>query len=166
MDLSTDTLWMNGRFYPDLAPAAELALRRAGALYHQESEARRELDLAQALAPEHLAVWVARYRFHFYKHQYVEAEVCARECLALVGRTLGLPSDLGAVQADTLGLIQDEPALRFWLFGWQAYGYVLLRLGREVEGRQVLACLADLDALDLTKTRVLLQVMTAPPDDD
>jgi tetratricopeptide (TPR) repeat protein len=161
MDLSTEALWLNGRFHPDLPPEAELAIRRAGALYHRTREARAELERALELAPEHLAVWIAHYRFHFYKHDYAQAETCARRCLSLVGKALSLAESLNEVSAPQLEPLCEDERLRFWLFAWQAYGYVLLRLGREAEGEEIFERLAALDTRDFTKTRVLLEVIRA-----
>lgn len=150
---------MQGRFHPDLPADAERALRAAGALYHSEALARDELKRARELAPEHLAVWIAHYRFHFYQHRYVEAEECARKCIALVSARLGLPSDLLLVEGNETDFTVDDPGLRFWLFAWQAYGYVLLRLDQDERALQVLQKLCQLDARDITKTQILLSVI-------
>lgn len=151
--------WLDQRSHPDLHPDAERALREAGLAWHRESEAEAHLARAAALAPGHLAVLVALYRYHFYKHHYELAARYARECLDKVAAELGILTELEAVTSALVDFGADDGRVRFWLFAMQAYGYVLLRLGQEERGTAVLEQLAQLDRLDHTKTRVLLSVI-------
>jgi hypothetical protein len=154
------------RSHPDLHPDAERALRLAGLAWHRESEAEGQLARAAALAPGHLAVLVAQYRYHFYKHHYELAALFARQCLDTVASELGIGTELESVTSAHADFGADDPRIRFWLFGMQAYGYVLLRLGQRQQGAAVLEQLAQLDRLDQTKTRVLLQVIERAGEDD
>ena len=158
--------WLTQRQYPDLPSEAERELRLAGLSWHDEAVAETHLANAARLAPTHLAVVVAHYRYHFYKHHYVEARQYAGQCLRAVGETLGLPADFEAVTSADADFCGDDPVVRFWLFGMQAYGYVLLRLGETERGQAVLRKITELDQPDNTKTRVLLQVIAASGDDD
>ncbi len=151
--------WLEQRSYPDLPSEAERALRRAGLSWHDEAEAERCLAQAASLAPGHLAVLVAHYRYHFYKHHYEAAARHARDCLAVVAARLGIPCEFEAVQSEQADFTGDDPLVRFWLFGMQAYGYVLLRLGERERGTSALEKVAALDRNDYTKTRVLLDVI-------
>jgi hypothetical protein len=151
--------WLAQRHYPDLDPRAERALRAAGLSWQDEAEAERRLAEACALAPEHMAVLVAHYRYHLYKHRFREAERYAAQCLRQAARELALPLDYRTVRAEHADFASSEPRLRFWLFGLQAYGYVLLRCGRRQEGLATLEQLAQIDSTDQTKTRSLLCVI-------
>lgn len=158
--------WLDFRSYPDLPAEAERALRAAGLAWERESEAEAQLARAAELAPEHLAVSVAHYRYHFYKHHFELAAEYARACLGRVADELAIPREMAAVERVHADFTGDDPLVRFWLFGMQAYGYVLLRLGQRTQGFALLERLAWLDQRDHTKTRALLDVITRPAQDD
>lgn len=158
--------WLDQRAHPDLPAAAERALRQAGLSWHDEGEAEAQLSRAAELAPGHLAVLIAQYRYHFYKHHYEQAAHFARECLARVATEIGIPREVAAVKREHADFNGDNPLVRFWLFAMQAYGYVLLRLDKRAEGEAVLAQVTHLDEADHTKTRVLLQVMSLADQED
>lgn len=158
--------WLEQRSHPDLPPQAERALRLAGLAWHREADAEAHLERAAELAPGHLAVLVAQYRYHFYKHHYERAERFARDCLAAVATELGMPREVEAVTSEHADFAGSDPLVRFWLFAMQAYGYVLLRLGEEARGRAALEKVAQLDTSDHTKTLTLLRVIANAGMDD
>lgn len=151
--------WLDQRYHDDLAPGAERAIRAAGQAWDDEAEAERQLGIADLIAPGHLAVLVARYRYNLYKHRYVPAADCAVRVLAAAAERLGIPADWRHVTAADADFAATDPPVRFWLFVLQAYGYVLLRLDRHDEGAAVLQRLHELDVADQTRTRILLQVI-------
>ncbi|WP_127088136.1 hypothetical protein [Aquabacter cavernae] len=153
--------WLDGRYHDDLPAPAERAIRMAGLCWEDDAGAERLLAEAARLAPGHLAVLIARYRHAFYKHRFEEAFVMAVEVLGAAARRLNIPTDWRAVRASDARFACDDAHVRFWMFVLQAYGYVLLRLGREVEGEAALRRLSELDVRDQTRTRVLLQAMAA-----
>lgn len=157
--MDTQSRWLAQRHYSDLPSEAEQALRQAGLSWHREAEAEAHLSRAARLAPGHLAVLVAHYRYHFYKHHHREAARWAKDCLESVAAELGIPQDFAQVEASHADFQGDDALVRFWLFGMQAYGYVLLRLGEQERGRAALQKVTALDLADRTKTRVLLEVI-------
>jgi hypothetical protein len=151
--------WLDQRQYLDLDPRAERALRAAGLAWHDEPAAERLLGTAAAFAPGHIAVVVAHYRYHLYKHRFDSARGYAERCLSAASADLGLPDDLWAVTRAHADFTSADPRVRFWLFALQAYGYILLRCGRRDEGMVVLRKVVALDEADQTKTRVLVDVI-------
>lgn len=151
--------WLDQRHYADLDPRAERALREAGLNWHDEAEAERLLTSAERMAPTHLAVIVAQYRYHLYKHRLAHARAYAEKCLALLSVELGLPDDFRTVQSTHPAFVAYDARVRFWLFALQAYGYVLLRCGLTDEGMGALRKVVELDRTDQTKTRVLVDVI-------
>jgi hypothetical protein len=152
--------------YCDLPRQAEDALRAAGRSYGCPSEFARHLAHARELAPGHLAVTVAEYRYHFYEHQYAVAAERAVDCLSIVAQRLGVPTDFALVTSDQADFDGDSRLARFWLGSLQAYGYVLLRLGERERGLAALQKVAELDRADRIKTRVLLEVIERAGRDD
>ncbi len=154
--------WLERRYHPDLEPLAERALRAAGLAWHDEPEAERQLRIAEQLAPQHRAVVVAHYRYFLYKHRFAEALPYLERCLAMFAQVLGWPDPARPLIEVAECELGDAPDLRAWMFARQAYGYLLLRLGRTQEGIAVLEALVALDVRDQIKTRVLLDVITRP----
>ena len=151
--------WLDRRDYHDLAREAEQAIRAAGLAWHDEIEAERQLARAEAIAPGHLAVLIARYRYNLYKHRYAAAADCATRLLAAAAERIGIPPDWCDVMPADADFGACDPDVRFWLFVLQDYGYVLLRLDRRDAGVAVLRRLGELDVADQTRTRILLQVI-------
>lgn len=151
--------WLDQRRIDDLDPRAERALRAAGQNFLSDAVAEQWLAQAATLAPEHPAVLLAHYRYYLYKHRYLEAELYARRCLGQAADELGLPSVLLATQPAHADFTSSDPSIRFWLYGMQALGYVLIRAGRPEEGVALMRKVVELDPSDQTKTRVLLEVI-------
>lgn len=151
--------WLEGRYYEDLAPEAERAIRAAGLAWQRPQEAERLLAEARRLAADHLAVMIAQYRYALYKHNFAAALDHAEQVLATAARRLNIPADWREVQAGDADFSSDAPPVRFFLFVLQAYGYVLLRLDRLDEGTEALRKVTDLDMRDQTRTRILLKVI-------
>jgi hypothetical protein len=157
--------WLSRRSYPDLRPEAERELRQAALCWHDEASAEAHLERATKLGDGHLAVWIARYRYHLYKHQFEKARLAAVECLAIAASKLRFSTEYLEVSENDADFREMDPDLRFWMFCLQAYGYVALRCGDAEEGRSALGHLARLDAEDQTKTRLLLKVLDAEPEE-
>lgn len=152
--------WLDQRYYDDLDPRAERALRAAGLSWHDEVHARQRLQEAADIAPGHMAVVVAHYRYHLYKHRFEEARGYAERCLSLSSAELRLPADYSLVTDTHADFVVPDPLVRFWLFALQAYGYVLLRCGQREGGMRALSKVVELDRTDQTKTRALVNVIT------
>jgi hypothetical protein len=151
--------WLDQRDHHDLPPEAERAIRTAGLAWHDETEADRQLARAEAIAPGHRAVLIARYRSDLYRHRYEAAADCTRRLLAAAAERIGIPAEWHEVTPVDADFGACDPDVRFWLFVLQAHGYVLLRLGRRDTGITVLRRLSELDVSDQTRTAALLQVI-------
>jgi len=152
-----------------LPPAAELCLKLAAASYGDDLEAERYLHQALALAPQHAAVYIAFYRFHFYRNRVRQALPYAELCLGLAARELNLNHDWRQVEREDASF-GDFAAFspRFFLFSLKAYGYLKLRLGELEEGRLAVEKVTQLDPADRVGAAVLLDVLNrlGQEDDD
>lgn len=126
------------------------------------SAAAEELLLrANLLAPQHLIVLVALYRYYFYQHRLEDALLVAESTLAVAGRRLqfsaawpGLDeNDIGAGVMRSMGLV------RFYLMVLKAAGYLHLRLGHADAGRAMLEKLVQLDSHDRIGGKALLELL-------
>lgn len=122
-----------------------------------------ELMLLRAnfIAPQHLMVLVALYRYYFYQHRLEDALLVAESTLAVVGRRLEFPdtwlylreANVGAGVMRSMGLV------RFYLMVLKATGYVNLRLGNFETGQAMLEKLVELDSHDRMGGKALLEVL-------
>jgi hypothetical protein len=138
-----------------LPPAAEAALREAGAHRSDAARAMAALMRAAAAAPDHPAVLIAFYRHHFYGHRLALARGIARRALVVATAALGLPRVWREIPPRALPGARDAPATRFLLFTLKGYAYLSLRLDDPVEARDALALLRALDPDDCVGAEVL-----------
>jgi len=155
-----DDPWLDRRYYGgDLPQAAERALHAIGQDWQDEAASEGHLYEALDLAPGHIAVQIAAYKFYFYRHRLEEALPYARACLAHTLRRNNLPADWRAVKNEDAAFSSLDAEPRMLLFSLLAFGYVLARLGRAEEGREALAKVAELDPPDRIGARRLLAVL-------
>lgn len=154
----------------DLPAAAGACLKMAAQSYADPEQAEIFLHRALTQAPQHPAVYIAMYRFHFYGGRIREALPYASLCLTLAARELGLASDWREVTAADAGFGEAGTfAPRFFLFSLKAYGYLQMRLGNLDEGRRAIGKVLQLDPGDRVGASVLQGVLDRlgqPEDDD
>lgn len=166
--IADDLSWLERDCHGEtLPPAAELCLKLAAASYGDDLEAEKHLHQALALAPQHAAVYIAFYRFHFYRNRVRQALPYAELCLDLAARELQLNNDWRQVQRED-ACFGDFAAFvpRFFLFSLKAYGYLKLRLGDLDEGRLAVEKVTQLDPADRVGAAVLLDVLNRMGQDD
>lgn len=143
-----------------LPPEAEQHLRLAGIAYSNDEVAEAHLDRAMEAAPGHAAVLIGRYRFYFYKGRLVDALKVAKDCLLKAAHDNALMQDWRMVRHEDANFGSFEAILpRFYLFTLKAYGYLNMRLGNLVEGREIVLKLLELDPGDKIGAKVLLNVL-------
>jgi tetratricopeptide (TPR) repeat protein len=146
----------------DLPAEADRHLRDAGLAYAEGAIAEQHLRAAEALAPDHAAVLIARYRFYFYKGRLRDALGVAQLCLLKAARESGFNADWHQVRPEDANFgTYDARLPRFYLFTLKAYAYLQMRLGRLDEGREAVLKLLELDPSDKVAARVLLDVLAA-----
>lgn len=146
---------------------AEHHLRLAGIAYANDEVAESHLEKAMEAAPGHAAVLIGRYRFYFYKGRLDEALEVARQCLAKAASDNKLAQDWRKVRQEDADFGSFEAVLpRFFLFTLKAFGYLNLRLGNLIEGREAVLKLLELDPGDKVGAKVLLNVLDRMGADD
>ncbi|MEN6585462.1 MAG: hypothetical protein ABFE02_05325 [Sulfuricella sp.] len=166
--IADDLTWLERDCHGEtLPPAAELCLQLAAKSYDDEPEAEKHLHEALALAPQHAAVYIAFYRFHFYRNRVRQALPYAELCLGLAARELKLNQDWRQVQREDASFGDFSAFVpRFFLFSLKAYGYLKLRLGELEEGRLAVAKVTQLDPADRVGAAVLLDVLNRMGQED
>lgn len=143
-----------------LPPEAEEHLRLAGQNYHQDEVAWSHLEAASRIAPGHAAVYIGKYRFHFYKNRLNEALAIGTECLEKAALDNGIGPDWRSAKATDGNFSSFDAVLpRFFLFTLKGYAYLNMRLGNLDEGRAAIDKLLELDPTDKVGAKVLLDVL-------
>lgn len=141
-------------------PEVERLLAQASAGY---ADGRSEPPLLQALAraPSSLLVMVALYRFYYYQHRLPDALSIARLTLETTSRQLGIPQEWNDLDETHIGraALNSMTLLRFHLLALKAAAYLLLRMGEEDEGKQLLRKLSELDSHNRLGARQLLHAV-------
>ncbi len=140
-------------------------LQKAVAAYDDSDMAENLLWQAQKLDPNQLEVYVALYKFYFYKNRIDEAE-------AVVLQALNQSAELGKFDADWNQLTPsssnwytiDNPQ-RLYLYALKALSFIRLRQSNVEGAESILAKLRELDPTDQVGGSVLQELATAMKDD-
>jgi len=113
------------------------------------------------MAPQHLMVLVALYRYYFYQHRLDDALLVAESTLAVVGRRLDFPDTWHYLREANVGagVMRSMGLVRFYLMVLKATGYINLRLGNYNAGKAMLEKLVELDSHDRIGGKALLDVL-------
>lgn len=133
-------------FDQPLPAEVDLLIARAAESYGTDA-AEHSLMRAYFLAPEHLSVLVALYRFFYYRQRYQDALMVADRAITLAARELGLDADWRAISADALNQAAASSMVltRFLLLTLKGAGFLLMRMERPAEALQRLEKAAAID---------------------
>jgi hypothetical protein len=143
------------RFGGGAPPEIDRRLRDAAAAYADTPRAEALLDEAQALGPDCLPVYFARYKFFFYKARLADAELAARQALDAAARRAGISADWTQLRPDSADWSDAAGPAHFYLFSLKALAFIRLRRGHAHEARAILARLAELDPRDSVGATVI-----------
>jgi hypothetical protein len=147
-------------FDEPLAKDVSRLLVEASDKYGSE-EAEGLLLRANMMAPQHLMVLVALYRYYYYQHRLTDALLVAESTLAVVGRRLEFPNTWHNLREVNVGagVMRSMGLVRFYLMVLKATGYINLRLGNFNAGKAMLEKLVELDSHDRIGGKALLDVL-------
>lgn len=133
-------------------------LQQAVQAYENTEEAERLLWQAQSLNPEQLEVYIALYKFYFYKYRLKEAEEVAQLALRTCAKVGGFPADWRELTLESTDWNQTNGAARIYLYTLKALSFIRLRQMLFDEADQLLNKLVELDPLDQVGSSVLRDV--------
>lgn len=132
------------------------ALEQAATCYHEDADAAGHwLELAASADPQALAVYFARYKFHFYRNQLSQAEAAARAGLLAAAAQGGFPADWRSLTRHSTAWSPAAVPQRFYLFSLKALAFIRLRQGDLQESRALLVKLGELDPADQVGAEVI-----------
>ncbi|MGB5830879.1 MAG: hypothetical protein WBG92_02670 [Thiohalocapsa sp.] len=145
-------------FDQPLPAEVEILIADAAERYGTDAS-EHSLMRAYFLAPEHLSVLVALYRFFYYRQRYSEALTVADRAIALAGQALGLDCDWRALDPEALNRAATESMVltRFLLLALKGAGFLLMRMERPADALERLEQAAAIDDSDRLGLRDMLQ---------
>ena len=153
-------------FAVDMPPSINALMQQAVAAYDDTQRAESLLWQAQKLGPEQLAIYVALYKFYFYKNFLRQAENVVHMALSQAAELGGFESDWRQLTpASTDWSVGDSPQ-RYYLYSLKALAFIRLRLDDAEMGTAILHHLAELDPEDQVGSSVLLDLAVALVEDE
>jgi tetratricopeptide (TPR) repeat protein len=155
LDFSEKSLY----FDEPLSERAQLLIEQAAEQYGQSNIEPLLLE-AYSIAPDHLVVLVALYRYYYYQHRLEEALNISYEALAVTGQRLKFPMQWRQLTNEYLGAgaLVSMGMVRFYLLALKAAGYLNLRLQKWESAIEMLNKVAELDEADRLGTSALLEI--------
>jgi tetratricopeptide (TPR) repeat protein len=140
-------------------------LQRAVAAYDDTPLAESLLWEAQQLDPKQLEVYVALYKFYFYKNRIGEAEQVVLKSLQQSAEQGGFSEDWNELTPSSTDWFNTANPQRLHLYAMKALSFIRLRQADVDGAEKVLAKLRELDPTDQVGGSVLDQLATAMRED-
>ena len=153
-------------FATDLPERVNAILQQAVAAYDDTRRAEDLLWQAQQLGPEQLAVYVALYKFYFYKNYLADAERVVLMALKQSAEQGGFDPDWRLLTPVSTDWSVGDGPQRYYLYSLKALGFIHLRLEDAVMGSAILQKLSQLDPEDQVGGSVLMDLAVAVAGDD
>jgi tetratricopeptide (TPR) repeat protein len=135
-------------FAADMPPEIDAILQEAVVLYEDTERAEEALKKAFDMAKGRLEVYVALYKFYFYKNRIDDAEAVALDSLKEAAQQGGFSSDWSVLTAESTQWTPAPDAQRFYLYTLKALAFVNLRKGNNARAEALLDKLLELDPKD------------------
>lgn len=139
-------------------------LQKAVAAYDDPELAESLLWQAQQMNPNQLEVYVALYKFYFYKNRIDEAEGVVFVALKKSAELGKFPADWNELTLTSANWLSLENPQRLYLYALKALSFIRLRQDDADGGGNILKKLRELDPTDQVGGSVLQQLADAMQD--
>lgn len=141
-------------------------LQQAVASYEDSETAEGLLWQAQKMDPEQLEVYVALYKFYFYKNRIAEAEEVVFMALIKSANQGVFPFDWNLLTEASTDWYSRENPQRLYLYALKALIFIRLRQSDIQSAESILNKLQELDPTDQVGGSVLRQLANAMREED
>lgn len=148
-------------FAREIKPEVNALLQSAVTHANDFDRARALLYEAKDLDPEQLEIYVALYKFLFYRGHFAEAEQVALDALQTSARRGGFSAVPGELSPDSADWSSSDGPERMYLYSLKALSFIRLRKGEHDEGRVLLKILDQLDPNDQVGGSVIRELAEA-----
>ncbi|CDH43390.1 MAG: hypothetical protein IPL59_13510 [Candidatus Competibacteraceae bacterium] len=146
----------------DNPPAEEVVqLLQQAAENYGDGQAEADLQRAYHLAPDHLMVLVALFRYYVYQQRFAQAIDISQQAREVIRQKLGLPQDWRTLSEAQLvsGQENNRVMVRFYLLCLKGEAYLYARLGELEKGIALLEKIIEMDSKDYLGAAALLAVV-------
>ena len=150
-------------FARDINPEVNVWLQNAVACADDFERARSYLYKAREIDPDQLEVYVALYKFCFYRGRLEEAEQIALDALTRAADKGGFARDWRLLDKTSTNWNSLDSPARLYLYSLKALGFIRLRKGNYSGASKVLETLMSLDPEDQVGGSVVLTLLEATP---
>ncbi len=146
-------------FAPDTPEEVNARLQDAVVLFEDTKRAEDVLWQAYQLGPDRLEVYVALYKFYFYKNMIEDAEDVTMMSLNKCAELGGFSADWRELHVDSTQWTPAGSAQRYYLYTLKALAFIQLRLERYDEAELLLMKLEELDPEDQVGASVIKDLL-------
>lgn len=145
-------------FAREMDPEVNACMQAAVAHADDFDRAYEFLRQANALDPNELQVYIAMYKFLFYRGRLEAAEEVVRNALRHAAEQGGFSVAWELLTPASADWLDADGPERIYLYSMKALAFIQLRKGETRDGRAVLDKLAQLDPLDQVGSSVIMQL--------
>lgn len=129
------------------------------------TESEKYINAALAKAGDNYDVLIGSYRYFFYKTNPSMALQMAEKVIDKIQVEENLPGNWEELKPILLRQ-KEKPRIQLYLNAYAAIGYVLARLGKVEEAKEISARIKEIDQSRLSCASTVFEVLTRPPEDE
>ena len=135
---------------------------------HWEDTERSQqyMNDALAIAEDNIDVLVGAYRYFFYKSNPTMALTIAQKVLNKIQKAENLPENWEELKPILINRKDDSDTIRMYINAYAATGFVLAKLGKLEEAKEVTERVKEIDEKRESCATTVFEVLTAPPEED
>ncbi len=135
---------------------------------HWEDTERSQqyMNDALAIAEDNIDVLVGAYRYFFYKSNPTMALTIAQRVLNKIQKAEKLPENWEELKPILINRKNDSDAIRMYINAYAATGFVLAKMGKLEEAKEVTERVKEIDEKRESCATTVFEVLTAPPEED
>ncbi len=145
-------------FGRDIPTEINTLLQEAVASAADFNRTRSLLYQAMEIAPFQLEVYIALYKFCFYRGHIDEAEEVVLNALKMASEKGGFATDWEFLTAASTDWSREQGPARVYLYSLKALAFIKLRRGRRESAEKLLQKLKQLDPQDSTGASVIMSL--------
>lgn len=149
----------------DVPDNIKVLLLLAAENWGNTSKSENYINQAVAKTEENLDVFIAAYRYFFYKNNNSMALKMAVKVVDKIRKTENFPAHWEQLKPILL-LRKEEAQIRLYLKAYSACGFVLARLGEIDKAKEVSSRVKEIDDKNEFGAAILLDILTRPAEED
>ncbi|NJK37789.1 MAG: hypothetical protein HC835_18440 [Oscillatoriales cyanobacterium RM2_1_1] len=149
----------------EVPPDVKILLIQAAENWEDTEVSEQLINQALAKAEDNLDVLTGSYRYFFYKSHWSMALQMAEKVMTQIQDKEQLPETWEELKPIILEN-REKPMIRLYLNAYAAVGFVLARLGKLPEAKEISERIKDVDEKRELCSTTVFDVLTRPPEED